>query len=205
MDRIKVDGFLPKSIRKSKGKFMTELKPLIAIVNDSAKIVNQIIENGGIMPPELKEEFNQMTIDLSAKLDAYAYIWERLDMEQEYWKMKAKEFDRIQKSIGNARDNLKERLRISMGKLEVNEVKGKEFRFTLSDTQGRLIIEDEKEVPEAYKTEVVQTVIDRADIKTDIKAGNAVPGAFIDYVPSLRKFANRKPQLSNVKKLKGKK
>jgi len=184
---------------------MGELAPLLTIVNESVSIVNQIIENGGVMPPELEEGFQQITVDLSSKLDAYAYIWERLDMEQEYWKMKAKEFDRIQKSIGTARDTLKERLRISMEKLQVKGVEGKEFRFLLKDTLGRLVIEDEEKIPNVYKTKVIQIVIDRADIKKDIKAGDDVPGARIEYVPSLQKFANRKPQLAKPKKLRGKK
>jgi len=178
---------------------MGELKPLVQIVNDSVAIVNQIIENGGIMPPELEETFSQMSIDLQAKLDAYAYIWERLDMEEEYWKAKAREFDRIQKSIGNARDRLKELLRFSMEKLEVKRAEGKEFRFLLKDTSGRLVIDDEALIPGHYKAIIRETFIDKADIKTDIKAGNVVPGAHIEYTPSLQKFANRQQSRKGIK------
>lgn len=174
------------------------------LIIQSAFIVDEIIENGGELSPELKAQFQDVNIAMEAKIDGYAHILDRLDVEAEYFRIKAAEFQRICSSIKAAKDILKERLVFHMKTMKTIEVFGGEFKFKLRKPVGRLEITDEMEIPDRYKEKVTVIQIDKAALKTDIMADASkvepyeaiscekIPGARIVMNPSLLKSINRK-------------
>lgn len=177
---------------------------LTKLITESHAIVTDIIEHGGEMSAEMKQEFEQVNLDIEAKVDAYAYVLERLDLEAEHFRQKALEFQRIANSIKNAHKNLKERLVFNMKLMKTKEIFGDDYRFKLRKPAGRLEIFDSDEIPAHYLKQVVVTEIDKADLKTDIMANakkgepyealtaEEIPGARVIMEPALLKYPNQK-------------
>jgi len=175
---------------------VTKEKPkntLSTIVSESAEIVQQIIMNGGELTPALEEEMAINDIQLTGKLDAYGYLWERLDNEEEYWKAKAAEFARVARSVKRVRDSLKDRMKFAMVSTEKQEMTGDDFRFKLAKTSGKLIINSEENIPDEFTTEIITTEINKPGLKAALASGDLeIDGVWIEKEPSLRKYANRK-------------
>ena len=167
------------------------MSTLSVIVGEAAEIIQKLIENGGEVDESLELDFVKNSIDLKDKLDSYAYLWERLDREEEYFKVKAAELTRIKSSINNIRDRLKDRLKSAMVQLDESEIVGSEFKFKLAKTSGRLLIKDESLIPSDYKTQIVYDELDKGKLKEALAKGLEIPGAELVKDKSLRKYINR--------------
>lgn len=166
-------------------------KSLLDIVSETNNLVQNIIENGGEIDQDAMNLMDVNKNELALKADNYAHIWERLEMEESYWSLKAKEMSAVSKACKNARENLKTRLKYAMKTIDNKELSGQNYRFKLSSTAGRLVISDAAAVPEDYKYEVISKEIDKDKLKEALKGGVVVPGASIISEPSLRKYIKK--------------
>ena len=162
------------------------------IVLESTQILQEIIENGGELTPELEIMMQEKNIQLAGKVDAYAYVWEEMDMRYDQFKKKADEFMRIARSCRKVRDSLKERMAWAITEMGKDSVEGEDYRFKLAKTVGKLVIDVEKDIPVAFVKEIIVKEIDKAKLKAAIIEQKEVPGAHIEHTPSLRKYVNTK-------------
>jgi len=166
-------------------------KSLIAIANDVTRLEVMLIESNGELTPAIEEMLSVKETNLPEKVDGYANILDRLNQLEAYYKRQASVYTQAANTLANAQHGLKERLKIAMQTMEVSELEGFTTRFKLSTTAGSLVIEDPEMIPLKYKSEVVETVIDKAALKADLEKSE-VPGAKIEPGYSLRKFVNTK-------------
>lgn len=171
---------------------MEQKKSLVSIVSDTNDIVSQLIENGGELPPDLEEKFLINKNELAVKTDSYAYMLERLELEESYWKAKANDMALISKSLKGLRERLKDRLKYALSNLEEKEIKGDDYRFKLSNAKGKLVIDDEKIISDEYKYQKVSMELDKDKIKEDLAKGVKIEGARIEESSMLRKYLNKK-------------
>ena len=154
-----------------------------------------LIESDGIISPEVEQMLAVRELDLPEKVDGYAFIIDRLESMEDFYKQRAEMFLKASRTLQNSKESLKERLKFAMQELGTNELFGNDVRFKGAHTKGSLVIEDKDAVPVEYKTEVVTTEIDKKKIKADLDSGKEVPGARIEPGYSLRCYTN-----TNVKK-----
>lgn len=171
---------------------MENKNTLINLITDSSEIVNEIIANGGELTLELEQSLEQSNIDLALKLDNYAYLWERLEVEATYWKAKADEFARVAKSVKTVNANLKSRLKFALVESKKSEMVGNDFKFKLAKTSGKLVVEDQSLIPKEFITTTIVESVDNAKLKEALKSGQEIEGASLVMTPSLRKYAAKR-------------
>lgn len=154
-------------------------------------ITTKIIEAGGELTPELEAMFDDVGLQLEQKVDSYSFFMERLELEAEYWKVKADQLARFSRTHQNLKDRLNERIKASMVLMGVDEVKGQDVRFKLSKAAPRLLLE-ELILEDKYKIVKTETVPDKERIKADLIGGGEIKGARLVESFSLRKYLNKK-------------
>jgi hypothetical protein len=164
---------------------------LRAIVAHSQSIIDQLAETDGELTPEMEAQLAQIDVKLPAKIDSYAHIMDRLENEEQYWKAKASQFNAVAKGLANTRARIKEALKDTMSIMGVDEIKGNDVRFKLSNAKPRLYL-DESKIVDEYMQETIIREPNKVKIELDLKAGKEVPGAQFLESKSLRSYANRK-------------
>jgi len=155
------------------------------IVSQSNLITQSLIETGGELSPELETQLQVNETTLAAKVDGYAAIIDRMTMESDYFKAKAKEYAQLARSHERVSDNLWERIKEAMILMDRREVAGDSVKFKLAACKPRLVVDEEK-VDLAYKRQVIVTELHREKLLADLNAGEIITGARLEGGFTLR-------------------
>lgn len=166
-----------------------ENKSLFLIVNEAMQLEQMLMESGGEITPEIEKALMVNASELSNKVDGYQHIIERFGSLAEHYKQRAEFFKTISGQCKTAADRLRDNVKSAMIDLGVDEVKGADIRYKLSNTSGSLVIEDAEMIPVEFKKEIITTEIDKKALKEALLTGE-VPGAKLEAGYSLRVFAN---------------
>ncbi len=163
---------------------------LRSLVLQSQLIEEQLVESGGELSEELERALTTLDVKLPAKVDGCAVALERLEMYEEYWKAKAKQFNAIAKGLSSARDRFKDYLKTQAEALGTTELVGNEVRFKISNSNPKLVV-DQLNLSSEYLIEKVVVEADTERIKEDLKAGKVIEGAKLETSKSIRVYANK--------------
>jgi hypothetical protein len=166
-----------------------ESKSLITIVNESASIESMLIESGGELTDDISKLLSVNVDEISSKVDGYNMIIDRFDSLKKYYISKSDFFKNISIQCDNASRRLKENIKYAMIEMNVDEIKGHDMKFKLSETSGKLVIDDPEMIPVDFKFEKITTEIKNVELKEALKHG-FVSGAHIEKSQSLRAYAN---------------
>lgn len=169
-------------------------KTLAELVDTSAYLESALIESGGEINEYIEGILAEWEEDFASKVDGYAVIMERLKMSTDYWKQQAALMNDMAKSCEKVEARLKERLRWGMQEMNVDEVKGETYRFKLTATKPKVIVDDQEIIPMDHKIKEVLYKVDKSSILQKIKAGQNVPGAHIEENFSVRRYMVKKEQ-----------
>ena len=155
-------------------------------------IESSLSENNGELTDELDGAFELTNEALADKVDSYAFVMDRCNSMEEEYLAKAAVLGRIAKGYARLRDSLETRLKLASKQLG-DELIGNDWRFKVSTTEGKLIVDlpAEKLPPEYVTMETVFSVNTKA-LKNDLKLGLEVNGARIEKGQSIRRYPNRK-------------
>lgn len=167
------------------------MSSLVKIVKEVASLETMLIESGGELTPEIEAMLTVKEVNLPEKVDSYEAMLDRLSVIESLYKERAKLFSQAAKSLGNAQDTLKDRIKYAMKELGVTELLGHDIRFKLSSSKPKLVIEDEKAIPKEYKAEVITVEVQKDKLLEDLKIGS-VEGARLEESFSLRTYVNKK-------------
>ena len=148
------------------------------------------IENAAANGDELTVLENQvLQIDLNdpASVEAYNFISLNLENRADFYKKEAEYYSDIAKKLNALSKKHNEFLKNVMGDSGKTEIQGKSFRFTVSPSKGKLIIDDESKLMEYGRTKT-EIVIDKDRVKQDLELGVPVEGAHIEKGYTLRKY-----------------
>lgn len=165
------------------------MKSLAAIVNESNQIEAMLLESQGEITEAIEAALAVRDLELTEKVDGYSHIMDRFAALESHYKEKAEFFSRISKQCSNVQDRLKNNIKFAMQEMGTTELVGVDIKFTLKPTTGSLVIDDAEMVPVEFKSEVIETVIDKKKLK-DAASKGEVPGARVEPGFSLRMFAN---------------
>jgi len=163
---------------------MSTLSQIVA----AEKAITQFLETD-----EFPAEFVEMDLirkELPSKVDGYKAVLDKLKLEEKYFKSQADVFITTAKRLKQLRDNLNIRLKDAMTHLDVNEIKGKNFRFKLSPVKPKVLV-DLENLDAKYLKEVVEYKADNSLIRESIESGEVVQGAELEYGSALRVYVNR--------------
>lgn len=165
------------------------MKSLATIVNESNQIEAMLLESQGEITEAIEAALAVRDLELTEKIDGYSYILDRFSALESHYKEKAEFFSRISKQCSGVQDRLKNNIKYAMQEMGTSELAGVDIKFKVTPTSGSLVIDDAEMVPVEFKSEVIETVIDKKKLK-DAASKISIPGAHIEPGFSLRMFAN---------------
>ncbi|MBL7545602.1 MAG: siphovirus Gp157 family protein [Bdellovibrionaceae bacterium] len=178
-----------------------ENKSLVVIVNEAMSLERMLIESGGEVSESIEKMLAVNSNELAVKVDGYHEIIERFESLSDHYKRRAEFYSKIASQCDNAASRLENNIKFAMQELQVDEIKGVDMRFKLSATSGALKINDAEMVPVEFKSEKIETVIDKKAVKDALSNGKEVPGAELVPGSSLRVYANTPEKKSKKKEV----
>ena len=140
------------------------------------EILEIIDDNDGVIPEDLDEKFEQISVDRTKKIENIMKFIKNLEA---YSKTAKSEADRLQKKSKTAQDKadyFRNLLSIVLGT-------GNKWKSSIASvswgTSNSVEILDSKLIPSNYTETEINVKIDKVAIKAAIKSGNSVPGAEI--------------------------
>jgi len=165
-------------------------KPLIHLAVEKAELANRLMDLDGELDQITELELSENDEAIASKIDDYYWRLFYLDMTVEQGKQLKKVIDQKMKSATKSIKFLKERLVGFSELIGDKKLKGNQWRFSVSDTQGKLEIVNEDIIPATYLKERVVYEIDKDAIKKAILSGEDVPGCRIVPGKSVRSYMN---------------
>lgn len=169
----------------------SEKKTLVTLASNMGTILAEIMEAGGELSPKIEAMLADVGTDLARKTDSYVMVMDKLESEEEFWKKKAEAFAAVAKGCARVREQMKERIKMAVELTGEDEVRGDDFRFKLSPSAPKLII-DPIALPAEYTMVVTTRTPDNQRIKAALEAGTEIAGAKLQPTKSLRKYVNKK-------------
>lgn len=180
------------------------MSSLLELTKNYQNIVNQIIESGGHLPAELEAQLSAVEVQHPEKVDAYSVVLERLKAEEAYLRSKAAEFEAVARGCKNAQQRLKDAIKNAASILGVDEIKGNDTRFKISESEPLLHVNTEQ-LSKEYCTEKQTILIEkealRDKIELALKNGDEVTGASYKTVVTLRQYVNKSSGAKNAKRI----
>lgn len=167
---------------------------LAALVAEANAIEQQILElaeaNDGEINPTLDAFLEGIKTQIGTKADNYKFVIDRLEFCSQMLDAQANRIYQAANAVDSAVDRMKARIKDAMVGMKVDEVKGSTWRFKMSKTKGRLVVQDEK-LPKGYLIAKTVYDADKERIRAEIEAGKEVPGAVIEPGFQLRVYVNK--------------
>ncbi len=160
---------------------------LIQIAQDNAALWQLLDEANGEVDSILESFQQEISTNLSGKVDKYKHVIDNFDTQAEIARNKSKMFAAAAQSLEKLSDGVKQRIKDAMQIMGKDEITGQDFRFKLSNTAGSLKLNEEL-IPDSYM--IVETITrpDKERIKKEVQAGKEIPGAEIVQGKSLRVY-----------------
>lgn len=149
-----------------------------------------LLENDGLITPELEKLIEEIDINVQEKVDAYMAVLDRNKVDAEFFTQRAEKFYNVAKGKKLTIDRIKDRLKNLMLEHGKNELLGTEERFLLKPTKPRLLV-DEKFVPQNFFMEVKTIEPDKELIRQALEAGHAVSGCELQPSYSITKYVRK--------------
>lgn len=149
------------------------------------QLVEQLIELGGEITPEMEEALALNKENLETKGTNYGLIIKQIESECDIIDNEIERLSKLKKARNNSIERLKNNLSTAMQIFGVLEIKSPILKINFRKSES-IEIEDMKLLDSGFiKTTVSQTA-DKTAIKEAIKAGNVVQGAILKQNQNLQ-------------------
>jgi hypothetical protein len=149
------------------------------------------IFNTPTLPESILAKANNIPASYSQKIDHVATLMNMINAEAKKLKQQetviATQRKSLEALVSQAEDSLKEEMSLE----GLCEIQGELIKYTLSASNPRLVIEDEKLIPQEYKRDLVVTEIRKDAIKDELKMGTVIPGCKLEQGTTLKQMANK--------------
>lgn len=152
------------------------MSSLFVIQNEMQLVVNQLVENGGELTPELEQALQITESQLKEKAKNYGAVIRSMDYEKTIIDAEIKRLQDLKTIRTKSIDRLKNSLSEAMQQFEMEKIETATMKISFRSSQSIEIL-DEAEISKKYKTQVITTKVDKMQIKKDIKNGETVTGA----------------------------
>jgi hypothetical protein len=166
---------------------MSETKnpSLVDLHNELQMVSEDIIRMGGELTPETEKELEQALEELCRKTDGYGAVIKQLESKAAFWKDQKKECEVSQKTIENAIERLKSRMKYVLSQTEGEALQGEFYRFFLAKTAPSMDV-NVALLPGQYKKTELVVSPDKTAIKAAMDRGETIPGVTMIETKALR-------------------
>ncbi len=164
---------------------------LFELASQALQLSRAILEAGGEITPEVDALLVVNELQLAQKADAYAAVLDRMEVEEELWRKRRDECERMLRAYEAVQERLKDRMKGALLAMQKDGVEGELVRFKLSRVKPRLVLSD-ADLPADFYITVTRVEPDKERIRAELEAGREVAGARLEQGYALRKYVNRK-------------
>ena len=150
-------------------------KSLFNISAEMQMIINELMETGGELTPEIENALVITQDQLQSKSIGYAVVIRAMEYQNATIDAEIKRLQDHKRTRTNTVERLKNALSMAMQVCGMEVIEDATTKITFRKSQTLEII-DETKVPKKYKTQVVTTKIDKNAIKADMKNGDIIKG-----------------------------
>lgn len=158
---------------------------LYNIQQDHFLLIQEIIEGGGEITPELENALQINKEQLQSKGLSYAKGIKYLESEVSIIDSEIKRLEALKRIRTNTIARMEGTLENAMKLFEIEEIVTPTLKINFRKSET-VEITDVAKVPNVYKTVETTTKIDKMSLKRDIKAGEEVPGAKLNQNKNLQ-------------------
>ena len=148
------------------------------IQSEYQQLVNQLIENGGELTPELELALQINKDNFHSKSENYAYITKQFDGEIDIIDNEIKRLQQAKKTREKAIERLKANIEMAMNTFEVDKIETPLIKISFRKSES-VEVEDVNNLPALYKVVKVSETADKLKIKDAIKSGILIEGCSI--------------------------
>ena len=148
------------------------------IQSEYQQLVNQLIENGGELTPELELALQINKDNFHSKSENYAYITKQFDGEIDIIDNEIKRLQQAKKTREKAIERLKANIEMAMTTFEVDKIETPLIKISFRKSES-VEVEDVNNLPALYKVVKVSETADKLKIKDALKSGMFIEGCSI--------------------------
>lgn len=142
------------------------------------QIVNELIDNGGNLTPELELAMQITKDNFHSKSENYAFITRQFDSEMDIIDNEIKRLQQAKKTREKAIERLKANIEMAMNTFEVDKIETPLIKISFRKSES-VEVEDVNNLPALYKVVKVSETADKLKIKDAIKSGILIEGCYL--------------------------
>lgn len=156
---------------------MSNIPSLYRISQEQQALNELLFEAEGELTPEIEEALAINETNLTIKAESYATSMAMFTASVEAAKAERKRLDAYIKRAENAQERMKVALGTALETFGLDRLEVGTYRISFRKSEA-VIVDDEQTIPNDYI--VVETKINKAQLKADLKAGAVVSGAHLE-------------------------
>ena len=148
------------------------------IQSEYQQLVNQLIENGGELTPELELALQINKDNFHSKSENYGYITKQFDGEIDIIDNEIKRLQQAKKSREKTIERLKATIELAMTTFEVDKIETPLIKISFRKSES-VEVSDVNELPNEFKVIKLTESADKLKIKDALKSGMFIEGCSI--------------------------
>ena len=148
------------------------------IQSEYQQLVNQLIENGGELTPELELALQINKDNFHSKSENYAYITKQFDGEIDIIDNEIKRLQQAKKSREKTIQRLKDTIELAMITFDIDKIETPLIKISFRKSES-VEVTDVNELPNEFKVIKVTESADKLKIKDALKSGMFIEGCSI--------------------------
>ena len=167
-----------------------ETTAISLMVSTTGQILDRVIESPEITP-EFLAEISNLNLTGPQRVDAAAFILDKIKEEQAFFKKQAERFTKVAGALSKIHEAIKDGVKTNMFERGENDLIGESMRFKMVEIDPRLEY-DESKLPPDYFRQVIETKVDDSKLRADLSRGIVIEGASLIANFRLTPYVNRK-------------
>lgn len=151
---------------------------IFKIQSEYQQIVNELIDNGGELTPELELAMQITKDNFHSKSENYGYCIREINYNKEIIEREIERLQKLNKSCSKTIDRLKDNIEYAMNTFEVDKIETPLIKISFRKSES-VEVEDVNQLPNEYKVIKVTEAADKFKIKDAIKAGINIIGCYL--------------------------
>ena len=148
------------------------------IQSEYQQLVNELIENGGEITPELELALQINKDNFHSKSENYAYITKQFDGEMDIIDNEIKRLQQAKRSREKTIQRLKDTIELAMLTFDVDKIETPLIKISFRKSES-VDVENVNELPNEFKVIKLTESADKLKIKDALKSGMFISGCSI--------------------------
>jgi hypothetical protein len=141
-------------------------------------LVNELIENGGELTPEIELALQINKDNFHSKSENFAYVTKQFDAEMDIIDNEIKRLQQAKKSREKTIQRLKDTIELAMLTFDIDKIETPLIKISFRKSES-VEVSDVNELPNEFKTIKLTETADKLKIKDALKSGMFISGCSI--------------------------